>query len=108
MAGLLTYTARAPDSTAGVGLEQGRGAEATSLLVRALKQPGLGRDEQIQLRCALAEAWLLQDDIRQATEALGRPPEARERLDPARLPISGGCTGGWRRRAASPRGASLS
>jgi DNA-binding NtrC family response regulator/tetratricopeptide (TPR) repeat protein len=66
-------------------LEQGRGADATSLLVRALKRPGLDRDEQTQVRCALAEAWLLQDDIRQATEALGRPPEARERLDPARL-----------------------
>jgi len=66
-------------------LEQGRGADATTLLVRAIKRPGLGRDELIQLKCALAEAWLLQDDIRQATEALGRPPEARERLDPARL-----------------------
>jgi DNA-binding NtrC family response regulator/tetratricopeptide (TPR) repeat protein len=66
-------------------LEQGRGADATTLLVRALKRQGLSRDEQIQIRCALAEAWLLQDDIRQATEALGRPPEARERLDPARL-----------------------
>ena len=66
-------------------LEQGHGAEASSLLVRALKQPGLNRDEQIQIRCALAEAWLLQDDIRQATEALGRPPDARERADPARL-----------------------
>ena len=66
-------------------LEQGRGADATTLLVRASKRPGLGREEQIQIRCALAEAWLLQDDIRQATEALGRPPESRERLDPARL-----------------------
>jgi hydrogenase-4 transcriptional activator len=66
-------------------LEQGRGADAASLLVRAMKRPGLGREEQIQTRCALSEAWLLQDDIRQATEALGRPPEARERLDPARL-----------------------
>ena len=35
------------------------------------KRPGLDRDEQTQVRCALAEAWLLQDDIRQATEALG-------------------------------------
>ena len=58
-------------------LEQGRGVDATTLLVRALKRPGLSRDEQMQIRCALAEAWLLQDDIRQATEALGRPPEAR-------------------------------
>ena len=66
-------------------LAQGRGADASPLLVRALKRPGLPRDEQIQIRCALAEAWLLQDDLRQATEALGRPPEARERIDPARL-----------------------
>jgi hydrogenase-4 transcriptional activator len=66
-------------------LERGRGEEAASLLVRLLKRPGLPRDEQIQIRCALAEAWLLQDDLRQATEALGRPPEARERLEPARL-----------------------
>jgi hypothetical protein len=66
-------------------LEQGHGAEASSLLIRALRQPGLLRDDQIQIRCALAEAWLLQDDLRQASEALGRPPDARERADPARL-----------------------
>jgi DNA-binding NtrC family response regulator/tetratricopeptide (TPR) repeat protein len=66
-------------------LQKGHGSDAASLLVRALKQPGLGRDEILQLRSALAEAWLLQDDIRQATEALGQPPEERERLHPARL-----------------------
>jgi DNA-binding NtrC family response regulator/tetratricopeptide (TPR) repeat protein len=66
-------------------LEKGHGAEASSLLTRALRQPGLRRDDQIQIRCALAEAWLLQDDLRQATDALGRPPDARERADPARL-----------------------
>jgi DNA-binding NtrC family response regulator/tetratricopeptide (TPR) repeat protein len=66
-------------------LEQGRGPEAVTLLHRALKDPALRRDDQLQIRCALAEAWLLQDDIRQASEALGRPPEDRERVDPARL-----------------------
>ena len=66
-------------------LEQGRGPEAASLLVRALKDPALRRDDQVQVRCALAEAWLLQDDLRQAVEALGRPPDERERLNPARL-----------------------
>ena len=55
-------------------LAQGRGADASPLLVRALKRPGLPRDEQIQIRCALAEAWLLQDDLRQATEALADGP----------------------------------
>ncbi len=66
-------------------LEQGHGAEAVRVLLRALAQPGLPRDDQIQVRCALAEGWLLQDDMRQAAEALGRPPDARERVDPARL-----------------------
>ncbi len=66
-------------------LERGHGADAATLLIRALRQPGLGRDQQVQIRCALAEAWLLQDDVRQATEALGAPPQGRERIDPARL-----------------------
>ncbi len=66
-------------------LERGHGTDAIALLVRALKQPGLTRDEQIQIRCALADGWLLQDDLRQATEVLGPPPEGRERRDPARL-----------------------
>ena len=47
------------------------GAEAASLLVRALRQPGLPRDEQVQIRCALAEAWLLQDDVRTGSGGAG-------------------------------------
>jgi DNA-binding NtrC family response regulator/tetratricopeptide (TPR) repeat protein len=66
-------------------LVQGRGGEAASLLASALKAPALRREEQIQIRCALADAWLLQDDLRQASEALGRQPDARERMDPALL-----------------------
>jgi hydrogenase-4 transcriptional activator len=66
-------------------LQQGHGADAVALLVRAHKQPGLTRDEALQIRSALAEAWFQQDDIRQATEALGDPPDERERLHPARL-----------------------
>jgi hydrogenase-4 transcriptional activator len=66
-------------------LQQGHGADAVAALVRALKHPGLSRDETLQIRSALAEAWFLQDDIRQATEALGDPPDERERVHPARL-----------------------
>src|SRR5215467_11260803 len=55
------------------------------MLVRALKQPGLTRDEHLQIRCTLAEAWFQQDDIRQATDVLGHPPDERDRLHPARL-----------------------
>ena len=74
-----------PYAQALAALDRGQGAEASSLLVRLLKRPGLPRADLIQLRCSLAEAWLLQDDVRQATEALGRPPEARERLEPTHL-----------------------
>jgi hydrogenase-4 transcriptional activator len=66
-------------------LERGHGGDAAPLLIRALREPGLRRDDDAQLRTALAEAWLLQDDMRQAAEALGPVPEGRERLDPARL-----------------------
>ena len=66
-------------------LQRGQGADAATLLVRAIRQPGASRDESLQLRCSLAEAWLLQDDLRQATDALGQPPEERERIHPARL-----------------------
>jgi len=66
-------------------LREGRGADAALLLTRALKQPGLTRDEIVQIRCALAEAWFQQDDVRQAADALGNPPEERERLHPLRL-----------------------
>jgi DNA-binding NtrC family response regulator/tetratricopeptide (TPR) repeat protein len=66
-------------------LQQGQGPDAAALLVRTLKQPGLTRDETLQIRSALAEAWFQQDDVRQATDALGDPPEERERLHPTRL-----------------------
>src|SRR4051794_3757895 len=72
-------------SKATEALQRGQGADAATLLVRAMKQPAASRDEALQLRCFLAEAWLLQDDLRQATEALGKPPEERERVHPARL-----------------------
>ena len=53
---------------------EGHGADAaTSAGTRGSSIPGLTRDETPPgPRAALAEAWLLQDDIRQATEALGR------------------------------------
>ena len=85
----MLYSARVPTPTstrqAVRALERGYGAEAATLLVRALRRPGLHRDEQIQIRCALAEAWLLQDDVRQATEALGPPPEGASGWIPPRL-----------------------
>ena len=66
-------------------LEQGHGAEAVGLLTAALKRPELSRDDRAQIRCAMAEAWLLQDDVQQASTALGPEPDGRERLNPARI-----------------------
>ncbi|MBA2302983.1 MAG: tetratricopeptide repeat protein, partial [Acidobacteria bacterium] len=66
-------------------LERGHGPEAVELLGKAMAASDLSRDDRAQIRCALAEAWLLQDDLKQATEAVGREPEPRERLNPARL-----------------------
>jgi len=66
-------------------LQQGHGPEAAALLVRTLRSPGLSREELLQIRIALAESWFLQDDLRQAADALGQPPEERERLHPTRL-----------------------
>jgi hydrogenase-4 transcriptional activator len=72
-------------ATALQALEHGHGAEAVDFLTRGLKQPDLDRDGRAQCRCALAEAWLLQDDLKQAAAALGPEPVGRERLNPARL-----------------------
>ncbi len=72
-------------ATAVRALEQGHGADAVDLLARASRRPDLSRDDRAQIRCALAEAWLLQDDMEQAVAALGAEPEGRERINPARL-----------------------
>ncbi len=71
---------------AAAALQRGRGAEAIDALAHALNAPGLRREDELAVRCALAEAWLLRDDINQAATLLGRPPDVlRERIPPARL-----------------------
>jgi len=67
-------------------LEQGRATEATQFLAQALKSAAITREDELAVRCTLAEAWFLQDDIAQASAALGRPPDAlRETIPPALL-----------------------
>jgi DNA-binding NtrC family response regulator/tetratricopeptide (TPR) repeat protein len=56
-------------------LERGRGAEAAQLLLPLLRV-SLSREDEVAVRAALAEAWLLQDDLAQASAAVGRPPDA--------------------------------
>ena len=67
-------------------LERGQHAEAVAVLAQALKASGLKREDEVGLRCTLAEAWLLGDDVAQATAVLGRTPDPpRDNLPPALL-----------------------
>ena len=63
-------------------LERGLGVEATRLLAPLLRSGSRNREDELDLRIHLCQAWLLQGDFSQATSALGRPPEAlKEPLD---------------------------
>ncbi len=67
-------------------LERGRHADAIGILTQALKSSGFKQEDELGLRCTLAEAWLMADDVAQATATLGRPPDsARGGLSPALL-----------------------
>jgi DNA-binding NtrC family response regulator/tetratricopeptide (TPR) repeat protein len=71
---------------AAAALERGRGPEAVQLLGPALRSATLTREDELAVRSALAEGWLLQDDIEQAGAALGRPPDTfRDTVSPGRL-----------------------
>ena len=74
-----------PLSEALRSLERGSGREAIEILRTTARRSDLSRDDRAQVRCILAEAWLLQDEVARAADALGKEPEARERLNPARL-----------------------
>ncbi|HEX5110380.1 MAG TPA: sigma 54-interacting transcriptional regulator [Vicinamibacterales bacterium] len=70
---------------ANAALERGHGAEAAHIL-QPLLRGSLTRDDELAVRAALADAWLLQDDLVQAANVLGRPPDAiREPISDARL-----------------------
>jgi hydrogenase-4 transcriptional activator len=67
-------------------LERGHGAEAVAHLAPLSRSTALTREDELALRIALAEAWFLQDDVDQASAALGRPPDAiRETIPPTVL-----------------------
>jgi DNA-binding NtrC family response regulator/tetratricopeptide (TPR) repeat protein len=67
-------------------LDRGRGPEAAQLLAPALRSSTLIREDELAVRSALAEAWLLQDDLDQAAAALGRTPDTfRETISSGRL-----------------------
>ncbi len=67
-------------------LDRGMGAEAAQLLAPALRSSTLRREDELALRCALAEARLLEDDLEQAAAVLGRAPDTfRDTISHGRL-----------------------
>jgi hydrogenase-4 transcriptional activator len=67
-------------------LERGRGQEAAQMLVPVLRSGTLSREDELSVRGALAEAWLLQDDLTQAAATLGRTPDTlREKVSDRQL-----------------------
>ena len=67
-------------------IERGHGAAAVETLTPILRSSSLRRDDELALRGALAEAWLLQGDLAQASSALGRAPDTlRETISPVLL-----------------------
>jgi DNA-binding NtrC family response regulator/tetratricopeptide (TPR) repeat protein len=83
---LVTATIQASLARATAALERGRGGEAAQLLLPLLRAGSRNREDELAIRAALTEAWLLQDDLVQAASALGRPPDAlREKIADAQL-----------------------
>jgi hydrogenase-4 transcriptional activator len=67
-------------------LERGDAARATEHLAQSLRSTTITREDELTIRATLAEAWLLQDNIEQASAALGRPPDTlRESTPPVLL-----------------------
>jgi hydrogenase-4 transcriptional activator len=56
-------------------LERGRGSAAADLLAPLLQSRSLKRQDEMVIRAALAEAWLLQGEPERAGTVLGRPPD---------------------------------
>ncbi len=83
---MATATVHSTLGRANAALERGRGAEAAQLLQPLVRSGSLPRDVELSVRGALAEAFLLQDDLVQAGSALGRPPDTlREPISDALL-----------------------
>ena len=67
-------------------LERGRGLEAVQPLQPLYRSGTLARDDELTVRIAITEGYLLADDLGQATLTLGRAPESlKESVPPATL-----------------------
>ena len=56
------------------------------MLAPLLRSGTVSRQDELSIRVALAEAWLLQDDLVQAAAALGRTPDTlRDKISDGQL-----------------------
>src|SRR5687768_11557490 len=84
--GVVTAPIHSSLTRANAALERGRGVEPAQLLQPLVRAGTLSREDELTVRAALAEAWLLQDDLVQAASALGRPPDSlRDRISDSQL-----------------------
>jgi hypothetical protein len=82
---MVTGTTQSILARAAVALERGLGPGAAQLLIPVLRAGALSEDD-VSVRAALREAWLLQDDLTQAATLLGRTPDSiRDTISDARL-----------------------
>ena len=72
---MATVSLHATWTRVNAAMERGHGTDAASLLTPILRGGSLNREDELTVRAALAEAWLLQDDLAQASAALGRRPD---------------------------------
>ncbi len=86
LASVVTIAFQPALARAKAAMERGRHADAIAVLTQALKSSGLKHEDVLALKCTLAEAWLIGDDVAQAAGVLGRPPDSpRDDLPPALL-----------------------
>lgn len=83
---MVTGTTQSILDRATAALERGLGPGDAELLTPVLRSGALSREDEVSVRTALAEVWLLQDGLTQAAAALGRTPDStREPITDARL-----------------------
>ena len=83
---MITASIQLALTRAASALQRGRGRDAAQILMPLHRGGSLPPDAEFAIRAALAEAFLLQDNLQQATVTLGRTPDStRDRLLPARL-----------------------
>ena len=63
---MVTAPIQATLARAAAALKRGHGGEAAQLLTQLQRSGSLSHEDELNVRCGLTEAWLLQDNLAQA------------------------------------------